>query len=36
MIKFKQKGDFSKTTKYFKKLRFFTHNIDLISMVERA
>ena len=28
MIKFKQKGDFSKTTKYFKKLRFFTHNID--------
>ena len=28
MIKFKQKGDFSKITKYFKKLRFFTRNID--------
>ena len=28
MIKFKQKGDFSKTTKYFKKLEFFARNID--------
>ena len=28
MIKFKQKGDFSKITKYFKKLKFFTRNID--------
>ena len=28
MIKFKQKGDFSKITKYFKKLEFFTRNID--------
>ena len=28
MIKFKQKGDFSKITKYFKKLEFFAHNID--------
>lgn len=28
MIKFKQKGDFSKITKYFKKLRFFIRNID--------
>ena len=28
MIKFRQKGDFSKITKYFKKLRFFTRNID--------
>ena len=28
MIKFKQKGDFSKITKYFKKLEFFARNID--------
>ena len=28
MIKFKQKGDFSKITKYFKKLGFFARNID--------
>ena len=28
MIKIIQKGDFSKVTKYFKKLKFFTRNID--------
>ena len=28
MIKILQKGDFSKATKYFKKLKFFTRNID--------
>ena len=28
MIKILQKGDFSKATKYFKKLKFLTHKID--------
>ena len=28
MIKILQKGDFSKATKYFKKLKFFARNID--------
>ena len=28
MIKIRQKGDFSKTTKYFKKLEHFSRNID--------